>query len=258
MYTVKQGNTLEDAKWKFKSDLHTHSIVSGHAYTTLMENIDFCSSEGIKILGSSEHGPHFPGGPHEAYFHNMRIIPRKIKGVTVLRGCELNIMNAQGDVDPGFERFKKVMDYCIASLHELVVAPMSLEENTQAIINAVNRYPEIIILGHTGNPNYPIDQEKIVKLAKEKDIIIEINNSSLGNGSRKGSRSNCQRIAELCMEHGVKVILSTDAHINSEIGRFDRSIMLLDEIEFPEVLVMNEPEKLMRYLHERGIATDVD
>ena len=34
--------------------------------------------------------------------------------------------------------------------------------------------------------------------------------------------------------------------------------MLLDEIEFPEALVMNEPEKLMRYLHERGIATDVD
>ena len=59
MYTVKQGNTLEDAKWKFKSDLHTHSIVSGHAYTTLMENIDFCSSEGIRYWAARSMDPIF-------------------------------------------------------------------------------------------------------------------------------------------------------------------------------------------------------
>ena len=39
----------------YLSDLHTHTIVSGHAYTTLMENIDFCSKKGIKILGTSDH-----------------------------------------------------------------------------------------------------------------------------------------------------------------------------------------------------------
>lgn len=39
----------------YLSDLHTHTIVSGHAYTTLMENINFCSKKGIKILGTSDH-----------------------------------------------------------------------------------------------------------------------------------------------------------------------------------------------------------
>lgn len=39
----------------FLSDLHTHSIVSGHGYSTLLENINYCKENGIKILGTSEH-----------------------------------------------------------------------------------------------------------------------------------------------------------------------------------------------------------
>ena len=34
---------------KYLSDLHTHSIVSGHAYTTLLENINYCAEKGIKF-----------------------------------------------------------------------------------------------------------------------------------------------------------------------------------------------------------------
>lgn len=30
---------------KYLSDLHTHSIVSGHAYSTLLENINYCAEK---------------------------------------------------------------------------------------------------------------------------------------------------------------------------------------------------------------------
>lgn len=258
MYREEQKITIEDVKGKFKSDLHTHSIVSGHAYTTFMENVEHCRKCGIKILGTSEHGPLLPGSPHEWYFNNMRTIPREIKGVTILRGCELNIVNKEGDVDPEFDQYKRSLDYCIASFHEPVFMPTTIKEHTQAIINAVNRNQEILILGHLGNPHFPIDTEKIVKLAKEKDIMIEINNSSLGNGSRKGSKGNCQNIAEICKAYGTKIILTSDAHFNLEIGVFERAISILDDIEFPQELIMNEPEKLITYLQGRGIAMDVD
>ena len=33
----------------YLSDLHTHTIVSGHAYTTLMENITFVHKKALKI-----------------------------------------------------------------------------------------------------------------------------------------------------------------------------------------------------------------
>lgn len=258
MYKDQLKNTLEDVKARFKSDLHTHTLVSGHAYTTFMENVDHCRKCGLKILGTSEHGPELPGSPHQWYFNNIRTIPREVKGITILRGCELNMMNKEGDVDPEFEDYKRSLDYCIASFHEPVFIPSTKEEHTQAIINAVNRNKEILILGHLGNPNYPINIEEIVKHAKEKDIMIEINNSSLGSGSRKGSKSNCRDIAAACKEHGTKIILTSDAHFNLQIGEFDRAIDILDDIDFPEELIMNEPAKLITYLQDRGIAMDID
>ena len=68
----------------YLSDLHTHTIVSGHAYTTLMENIDYCKKNGIKILGTSEHAPSMPGAPHYWYFGNLKILPRVINDVIIL------------------------------------------------------------------------------------------------------------------------------------------------------------------------------
>ena len=51
-------------------DLHTHSLAAGHAYSTLLENIDAALAVGIRYLGMSEHGPISTGGPHEFFFSN--------------------------------------------------------------------------------------------------------------------------------------------------------------------------------------------
>ena len=45
-------------------DLHTHTLAAGHAYSTLLENIDAALAMGLQYLGMSEHGPTSPGGPH--------------------------------------------------------------------------------------------------------------------------------------------------------------------------------------------------
>ena len=58
-------------------DLHTHSLAAGHAYSTLLENIDAALAVGIRYLGMSEHGPASPGGPHEFFFSNYKVIPRE-------------------------------------------------------------------------------------------------------------------------------------------------------------------------------------
>ena len=58
-------------------DLHTHSLAAGHAYSTLLENIDAALAVGIRYLGMSEHGPISPGGPHECFFSNYKVIPRE-------------------------------------------------------------------------------------------------------------------------------------------------------------------------------------
>ena len=241
---------------KYLSDLHTHSIVSGHAYTTLLENINYCAEKGIKILGTSEHAPTMPGAPHYWYFGNMKVVPRVINGVTILRGCEANILDIDGSLDMTDESSRN-LDYMIASFHEPVFKPKSKEENTAAILNVMDKYDKVEILGHLGNPNYELDYEAIVKKAKEKNIMIEINNSSLLGSSRVGSDVNCKKVALLCREIGTKVILTSDSHINTCIGVFNKGIELLEEIQMPKELVMNDPEKLISHLKNKGRLQDL-
>ena len=241
---------------KYLSDLHTHSIVSGHAYTTLLENINYCAKKGIKVLGTSEHAPSMPGAPHYWYFGNLKVVPRVINGVTILKGCEANILDIEGSLDMSDEASKN-LDYMIASFHEPVFKPRSREENTLAILNVMDKYDKVEILGHLGNPNYQLNYEAIIKKAKEKDIMIEINNSSLLGSSRIGSDVNCKKVALLCKEIGTKVILTSDAHINTCIGVFNKGIELLNEIQMPEELVMNDPEKLIAHLKSKGRLSDL-
>ena len=221
-----------------------------------MENIDFCSKKGIKILGTSDHGPTMPGSPHYWYFGNLKVVPRIINDVIILKGCEANILDVDGNIDIPNNAMKN-LDYMIASFHEPVFEPKSLEENTNAILNAIYKYDKLEILGHLGNPNYELDYDIIVKKAKENNIMIEINNSSLSGGSRIGSNVNCEKVALLCKKHGTKVILTSDAHINLKICDFSKSIELLNKIEMPKELIMNEPDKLIAHLKSKGRLQDL-
>lgn len=241
---------------KYLSDLHTHTIVSGHAYTTLLENVNFCAEHGIELLGTSEHGPAMPGAPHEWYFGNLKVVPREINGVTILKGCEANILDIEGNIDID-EFASSSLDYMIISLHEPVFKPKSLEDNTNSILNAIAKNEKIEIIGHLGNPFYEIDYEAIVKKCFEENIMIEINNSSLSGLSRRGSDGKCKRIAELCKKYGTKIILSSDAHMSIYIGGFDDAIKLLDSIDFPEELIMNPPDRLIRHFKAKGKLVDL-
>lgn len=241
----------------FKSDLHTHTVISGHAYSSLLENINHCVEKRIKILGTSEHAPSMPGAPHKWYFGNMKVLPRYINGVMLLKGCEVNILNPSGEIDLEEEQYRH-LDYMIASLHEPVFSPnFSKIETTSAILNAINRNKKIEILGHLGNPNYSIDYKTIVEEAKKKDIMVEINSSSLSGNSRIGSYDNCKIIARLCKEIGTKVILNSDAHFASSIGEFEKGIALLKDIGMPDELIMNEPEKLINHFKNKGTLLDI-
>lgn len=242
---------------KYLSDLHTHSIISGHAYTTLMENVSHCAKNGIEVLGTSDHAPTMPGAPHYWYFGNLKVVPRVIDGVTILRGCEANILDIDGNLDMP-EEASFYLDYMIASFHEPVFEPgKSKEENTQAFLKVMDKYEKVEILGHLGNPNYELDYSAIIKKAKEKDVMIEINNSSLLGSSRKGSDKNCKEIALLCKEYGTKVILTSDAHISFSIGVFDKGIELLESISMPEELIMNDPERLIAHFKSKGRLQDL-
>lgn len=236
---------------KYILDVHTHTIVSGHAYSTLLENAKYASEIGLQLLGTTDHGPSMPGAPHEWYFGNLKVLPRELFGVTMLYGCEANIIDYEGNLDLPIDMQKK-LDILIASIHEPIMqANKNADLNTTALLKAMDN-PNVHILGHSGNPKFPIHEEEIVKKAKEKSILIEINNSSFVS-SRIGSEKNCSKIASLCKEHGVKIILNSDSHFAYRIGGFDAAIKVLKQIDMPEELIINKSkEDFLDFLRAKG------
>lgn len=223
-------------------DLHTHALASGHAYSTVKENIEYAKINGLKYYGLSDHGINMPGGPHLFYFQNLKVLPKVVDGVRILKGMEANITDYDGNLDVDIDICSKGLDYLIASLHTVCIEPGTNEENTRATLNAMD-HELVKIIGHPDDGRYPLDYEPIVKKAKEKNILLEVNNSSLNEGSfRPNARENYKELLALCKEYKVRIILGTDSHICYQVGIFDNAERLLEEIDFPKELVINYHE----------------
>ena len=59
-------------------DMHTHSLASGHSYSTIREMAHMASKKGMQALGITEHGPQMPGSCHNFYFSNLKVVPRQM------------------------------------------------------------------------------------------------------------------------------------------------------------------------------------
>ena len=77
-------------------DVHTHTIASGHAFSSLQEMVHAAAEKGLQILGITEHAPGIPGTCSPIYFRNLHVVPRKMYGVELLLGAELNILDYEG------------------------------------------------------------------------------------------------------------------------------------------------------------------
>ncbi len=236
---------------KLVLDTHTHTIASGHAYSTIHDYVKVAKDKELELIAFTDHGPALPGGPHIFHIGNQRVIPRIIDGIEILRGVEANIIDYNGNIDID-EVYLKRLDIVVASLHDACIEPGSREENTKALIGAMsNKYVDII--AHPGNPAFPIDILEFMKAAKEKDIIVEINNSSFNNPGRAGSKDNCIEIARKAKELGVKVVAASDSHISFDVGNFHTVKEVFELVNMPEELVMNtSKEKLKDYLKGKG------
>lgn len=219
-------------------DLHTHTAASGHAYNTLQELALSASRKNLTLLGCSDHAPAMPGSCHAFHFINFKVIPRTLCGVKLMMGIELNIMDYEGKVDLE-QNLLESLDYSIASLHTPCIAGGTAVENTNALLGAI-RNPAIHIIGHPDDGRFPVDYDTLAAAAKEHRTLLEVNTSSLSPLSfRQGARENYITMLELCRHYKTSVIINSDAHSEADIGNHQRALELLEEIRFPEELVVN-------------------
>lgn len=232
-----------------KTDLHTHTIASGHAYSTRKEMIEAAATKGLEVYAITEHAPAMPGSCNSMYFMNYRALPRKHGEMTVLYGVELNILDYEGHVDLP-ESILKEMDLALASLHTPCFTAGSRAENTRAYIGAMKN-PYINFIAHPDDARMPVDYEQLVKAAKEYNVILEVNNASLSPGSFRGDpREIYHEMLGLCIKYQVPVVMDSDAHIDTAVGAHDYAREVLERANFPEELLVNaHPEILKDYIN---------
>jgi len=211
-----------------KGDLHCHIKWRGKwdgGANTISEMAEAAIKMGYEYLGIASHTKFLKieHGLNEKQLvsRNKEIdkINQKFKdqglNFKVLSGCEANILN-DGSVDIKDEALKK-LDYVIAGIHSSM--KMDKERMTERIIKAMKN-PNVDIISHpTGRilkqrDEYQIDFEKILKIAKQTNTILEINSSP--------SRLDLKDVnIKKAKNMGVKMVINTDSHHRDQL-RFIR------------------------------------
>ena len=138
-------------------------------------------------------------------------INKRLNGVTILQGTEVNITN-DGKLDMP-DKVLKELDIVVASIHSGFKNPK--EKTTKRMTKAMENENVDIIAHPTGRlltkrESYEIDLDRVFDTAKKTGTIMEIN----AYPERMDLRDVHVRAA---IKAGVKLVISTDAHNSDQL-----------------------------------------
>ena len=219
-------------------DLHTHSVFSKHAYSSITENIKEALDKGLLFYGISDHqADRLSFGADKEVFYNLNVIPSLIDNLHILKGVEMNVGEYFKD---WIDFYNRRVEYAIGSIHSYDHGyHHTKEENTNYYLEAIKE-PLIKILGHIDDGTNPCDYDVVIRACKENKTLIELNNSSLNpKGCRLNSYENMKEIIRICKEIKCPVIMNSDAHIMYDVGNVDRVYELAKELNLEDELIAN-------------------
>lgn len=234
---------------RFELDLHVHTLASGHAFSTIAESVEVAREKGLKGIALLEHGPALPGGAHSYYFSNLKVLPREIKGVRVFFGAEVNIVDDKGRLDLE-DNILSELDLVGVAFHPRCgYENQGTVKNTETLLKVFNN-PFVDMVVHPANQAFPLEIEPVLEAAKEKKIIIEINNSSLlPTTTRQGAKELTLEFALKCLEKQVLIALNSDAHYAALIGEVEEAYNLIKNKKIlPELIINSRLELFLSYL----------
>lgn len=232
---------------KIFGDLHTHTIASGHALSSLQEMVDSARQLGYGALAITDHGCAMPGAPHIWYFEKLLQMPTEIDGLLLLRGVEANVMDLEGSLDMPREMLAR-FDWVIASMHSPLLEPLPSAQTTEIWLKVAEN-ADVDMIGHCEQRIFPFEHDRVTKAFAQNDKVVEINAGSAV--SRPGNEDILLDIARHCKKNQTKVAITSDAHSAYEMDRLQQVIAMLESIDFPEALVINSSEeRLLAHLNK--------
>lgn len=237
------------------ADLHTHTLVSNHAYNTITEMARKGAELGLAAMAVTDHGPAMPDGPHDWYFANLlQELPFVMEGIPVLKGVEANILDKNGKMDLAQQELE-FFDWVIASIHSPLLPTHLSKKEANYLWSCIAENPWVDLIGHSEMPAYEYDYFELTKLFAKYHKVVELNANSCT--WRPQGAENMRKLALACKENGTSVAVNSDAHSIYRLGQTRNIFTMLEEIDFPLELVINtSKERLLKELkqHNHGVA----
>ena len=224
-----------------RGDLHYHTDRSGDGRSSVEEMVEAAHNQGYEYLAITDHGVDLAingSTAEEMLEHRSHIaeVAEAYPDMTILWGCELNI-GASGGLDYDSD-FRDLFDYTVASVHSHY--DQSVPAQTDRIIAAIAD-PTVHSIGHlTGRyigrrPGIELDYDAVIDALVSYDVALEVN----GALQRLDAASDVVRRA---VERSVKLVINTDSHHTSELGRMEYGIRTAQRGWAPRELVVNSWE----------------
>lgn len=226
---------------RLRADLHTHTIASGHAFSTITELAHGARANGIELIAVTDHGPSVPQGAHPWYFWNLKVAPSVLDGVRLLKGCEANVaLDSENGIDLPDLILDK-LDFVAVGFHPLTgFDDHDVSKNTQALLRVIAN-PLVDQITHPGNGHeFPLDLDVIVEAAVRYNVILELNDHSFApTSSRSNGVAREREFAQAARDAGAPIAIGSDAHYALQVGRFDSALAVAEELGIGEDRIVN-------------------
>lgn len=248
------------------ADMHTHTIYSKHAFSTLKENLDAAILHGMKYIANTDHnyGDTLSAIDQKNEEARISLINRvnPYYGTSVISSMEFNLKRIFTESDKRI--CNKLVKYRLFGLHSWFydIPNMKLNELPMLFELAIADYScnafahierEInqMLHGSYGIEVTPTVRDilkEIVDIAKYYDVLLEVNESSLKNDNY-GNTERMRCWLEMACDNGNRIVLGSDAHFCEEVGIFTNSIALLNELQYPKNLIINcDEEEIKKFM----------
>ena len=123
---------------RIEVDAHTHTVMSGHAWSTIQENCAAAAQKGMKALCMTDHGFCMKGTGTIWTPWSFSQLPDVIGGIRVYPGMEFNLWDTEGHLDEYLPGAFQHIRFGIASMHKNVMPVLDADAHTEAYIRAMD------------------------------------------------------------------------------------------------------------------------
>ena len=246
------------------ADMHTHTIFSEHAYSTMEENIQYALKNNLKYIAITDHYYNDGTSIHKKnettrieYMENN--INPYLNKIQIIGSAEFNLNQEIYD----FEKISKLKWRPIGLHSWFIDIPNSSLETIYEKFNDATKDNKHNCFVHIERELHKLENKKyandycgkdiqlwlksICDLAKKKDIYLELNESSIIS-NECGGIDRIKYWLKYAKENKNLISLGSDSHFCRRVGNFTNAIELLNEIDYPKELILNCNEDIIKML----------